>query len=154
MSGRNMLANHYAIIFFYHGATAPSGLEPSHYRGCTITLRHTTLCATPLDEGSAQRRDLFLTRHSTQKRQTSMPPAGFESATPASELPQNHALDRAVTGIGSKQNYIRKTKVHLLVFSYFMHLIIARNVKCVKLKNYTVRWLFSKLIFLALTPDF
>ena len=29
-----------------------------------------------------------------------MPPAGFEAAIPASEWPQTHALDRAVTGIG------------------------------------------------------
>jgi hypothetical protein len=29
-----------------------------------------------------------------------MPPAGFEPAIPASEWPQTHALDRAVTGIG------------------------------------------------------
>jgi hypothetical protein len=33
-------------------------------------------------------------------RQTSMPPAGFEPAIPASERPQTHALDRAATGIG------------------------------------------------------
>ena len=29
-----------------------------------------------------------------------MPPAGFEPANPANERPQNHALDRATTGIG------------------------------------------------------
>jgi hypothetical protein len=29
-----------------------------------------------------------------------MPPAGFESAIPASEWPQTHALDYAATGIG------------------------------------------------------
>ena len=37
--------------------------------------------------------------------QTSMPPAGFEPAIPASERPQTHALDHAATGIGIKQNY-------------------------------------------------
>jgi len=37
-------------FFFFHGATAPSGLGPSNYRGFTITLRHTTLGDTPLDE--------------------------------------------------------------------------------------------------------
>ena len=36
--------------FFPHGATAPRGPGPSHYRGFTITLRHTTLGRTPLDE--------------------------------------------------------------------------------------------------------
>jgi hypothetical protein len=30
-----------------------------------------------------------------------MPPAGFETAIPASERPQTHALDRAATAIGS-----------------------------------------------------
>jgi len=29
-----------------------------------------------------------------------MPPAGFEPAIPASELPQTHALDHVATGIG------------------------------------------------------
>jgi hypothetical protein len=36
-------------------------------------LRHTTLGTTPLDEGPARRRDLYLTTHNTHKRQTSMP---------------------------------------------------------------------------------
>jgi hypothetical protein len=70
----------------------------------TITLRHTTLGRTPLDEGPARRRDLYLTTHSTHKRQTTMPPAGFERAIPASEWPQTYALDRTATGIG-KQAY-------------------------------------------------
>ena len=38
------------IGFFFHGATAPSGPGPAHYRYFTITLRHTTLGDTPLDE--------------------------------------------------------------------------------------------------------
>jgi hypothetical protein len=38
--------------------------------------------------------------HNTHKRQTSMPPAGFEPAIPTSERPQTHALDGATTGIG------------------------------------------------------
>jgi hypothetical protein len=40
-------------------------------------FRHTTVGRTPLDEGSARRRDLYLTSDSTHKRQTSMPPVGF-----------------------------------------------------------------------------
>jgi hypothetical protein len=62
--------------------------------------RHTTLGRTPLDEWSARRRDLYLTKHNTHKRQTSMPPARFEPTIPVSERPQTHALDRAATGIG------------------------------------------------------
>jgi hypothetical protein len=77
-----------------------SGPGPPPCRGFTITLRHTTLSRTPLDEGSARRRDLYLTKNNTHKRQTSMPPTGFEPTIPASERPQTHALDRAATGIG------------------------------------------------------
>jgi len=64
-----------------------------------ITLRHTTLGNTPLDEWSARRRELYLTTHNNRERQTSIPPAGFETAIPASERPQTHALDRVTTGI-------------------------------------------------------
>jgi hypothetical protein len=38
------------LFFIFHGATAPSGPGPPHYRGFMITLRHTTLGRTPLDE--------------------------------------------------------------------------------------------------------
>ena len=68
------------------------------YRGFTITLRHTTLGRTPLDEWSSPPRDVCLTIH-THKIQTSVP-LGSETAFPASEPPQTHALDRAASGIG------------------------------------------------------
>jgi hypothetical protein len=90
---------------FYHDATAPSGPGPPRCRGFTITLRHNTLGRTPLDEWSARRRDLYLTTQNTHKRQTSMPPAGFEFTIPASERPQTHAWDRAATGIGPRFHY-------------------------------------------------
>jgi hypothetical protein len=82
------------------GSTAPSGPGPPHCRGFTITPRHTTLSRTPLDEWPARRRDLYLTTHNKHKRQTSMPPMGFEPTIPASERPQTYFLDRAATGIG------------------------------------------------------
>jgi hypothetical protein len=53
-----------------------------------IIFRHTTVGRTPLDEGSARSRDLYLTTHNTHNRQTSMPPAGFEPAIPASDRQQ------------------------------------------------------------------
>jgi hypothetical protein len=77
------------------------GLGRLIFRGFTIThFRHTTVGRTPLDEGSARRRDLYLTTHNTHNRQTSMPPAGFEPIILVSERPQTHALDYAATGIG------------------------------------------------------
>ena len=89
-----------SIGIFSHGTKAPGRRRPPHCPGFTITLRHTTLDTTPLDEWSVRRRDLYLAAHNTHKRQTSMPPAGLEPAIPASERPQTHALDGAATGIG------------------------------------------------------
>ena len=86
-----------------NGATASGGPRSPHYRGLTITLRHTTLGRTPLDEGSARRRDLYLTTHNIHNRQTSMPPGRIRTAIPASERPQTHTLHRAATGIGQLQ---------------------------------------------------
>jgi len=45
----------------------------------THTQTH-TFDRTPLDEVSTCRRDLYLTTHNIQKRETSMPPAGLEPA--------------------------------------------------------------------------
>jgi len=44
-------------------------------------------------------RDLYLTTNTTHKRWSTTPPAGFEPAISASELPQIYALDCAATGI-------------------------------------------------------
>jgi hypothetical protein len=42
------------------------------------TQTHTSVSRTPLDEGSAHRRDLYLTTQTLYKRQTSMPLVGFD----------------------------------------------------------------------------
>jgi len=65
-----------SIIFLNIGplftmANSRSGPRPPHYRGFMITLRHTTVSRTPLDEWSARRRDLYMTTHNTRKRRTS-----------------------------------------------------------------------------------
>ena len=74
-----------------------------------ITLNDTyTVGRTPLDEGSARRRDLYLATHNTHSRQTCTLPAGFEPAIPASERSQTHASDRAATGIGNLLTYTLK----------------------------------------------
>ena len=72
---------------FPHGATAPSGPGLPHYGSFRITLRHTTVGRTPLDEWSARITNFYLTTHNNQSRETSMPPAGFEPTIPASERP-------------------------------------------------------------------
>jgi hypothetical protein len=85
------------IHLFFHGATAPSELGPSHYRGFKINLTHTTLSRTPLDEWSARRRDN--TQHSPQ---TSAP---WRNSNPKSQKASGHithVLDRAANGLGFK----------------------------------------------------
>jgi len=72
---------------------------PTHCR-VVVALCNTqwdTFGRTHLDEWSALRRYFYLTTHIIYNRQTSMPPAVFEPAIPASDGPQTHALDRAVT---------------------------------------------------------
>ena len=95
----------YYYFFFLHGATGTTQPGPPHYRGFMITFRHITLGRTPLDKRSARSGDLYITTHNTHKRQTSVPPAGFESTVQASKRLQNHALDRAATGIGQPHLY-------------------------------------------------
>jgi hypothetical protein len=56
------------------------------------TQGHTTVGRTPLDEWSTCLRDLHVTTHNTYKRQTSIPPAGFEPTIPVGDRPQTHAL--------------------------------------------------------------
>jgi hypothetical protein len=80
--------------------TTPSGSRP-HYRGFTITLRHTTHGRTPLGSDGPVAEIPTRTIHNILKRQTSKLPAGFEPAIPASEGPENDALDGAATGISS-----------------------------------------------------
>jgi hypothetical protein len=81
-----------SVICFSNGAGTPSGPGSPYYQGFTITLRHTKLGRSPLDERSARRKDVFPITHDTHKRQTSM--------VPATERPQTHASDSLATGIG------------------------------------------------------
>jgi hypothetical protein len=46
--------------------------------------------------------------HNIHKRQTSMPPEGFEPTIQTSERPQTHVLDRAATGFGRTKNNVNR----------------------------------------------
>jgi hypothetical protein len=80
------------LLFFSHGATAPSGPGPPHCRGFTVTFRHTTLGRTSLNAWSFRRRDLYLTTHNTHKRQTSVPrrDSNPQSQQPSGRRPTPH----------------------------------------------------------------
>ena len=88
------------LLFFWRNSPPPRGPGPPRYRSLRITLKRTTFCRTPPIELSALRRYLYLTTHSTYKRQTSMLSAGFEPTIAAIDRPHTHALDRAAAGIG------------------------------------------------------
>jgi hypothetical protein len=79
-----------SYLYFLSFIDSPIGPRPPNGRGCVITLRHTATGGIPLDEWSDRRKDFYLTKHNTHKRQTSMPVAGFETAIPASERPQTY----------------------------------------------------------------
>ena len=85
---------------------------PPHCRCREILLHLNTLNATlthsiglfwtknqPVAEASTN------TIHNIRKRQTSMSPAGFEPAVPASKCPNIHALNRPATGIGCQNRW-------------------------------------------------
>ena len=103
---------------FFLWLDSPRGPRPPHRWIFEITLRHTTLGRTSLDEWSTRRRDLYLTTHNSHKRQTSMSPAGFEPAIPTRERPQTRALDRATTGIGSPWYYMQEIHKHRYLSFY------------------------------------
>jgi len=60
----------------------------------------------------------------TTDRQTSMPPARFEPAIPASELPQTHALDRAASGTEKYTNNQQNA------FQYLWHILVTMFSIC------------------------
>jgi hypothetical protein len=90
---------------FFLWAAAPREPGPPYFRDFTHTHTHTPLGRTPLDKWSVEAKDLYLTTHNTHNRQTSMPPARFESTIPASERQQTHTLDRAASGIYLHNRY-------------------------------------------------
>ena len=104
---------------FFLPSQQPLWARPPHYRGSVITERHTTLGRNPLDEWAARRRDLYLAKHNTYKRQISVPRAGFEPAIPANERPQTYALD-----------WIRDTKSTkcTVMFLRYLHYSITLNI--------------------------
>ena len=79
-------------------ATAPNWLGPPRYRGFAITLRHTTVGRTSLDEWSARRRDLELTTHNKHPC-----PGRTRTRHPSKRAATDPRLDRAAIAIGSQK---------------------------------------------------
>lgn len=104
---------------------SPIGPRPPHHWGLGITLRHTTVSRTPLDEWSTHCRDLYQTTYNTHKTVTSMLPLWFELAIPTSKWSQIHTLDCTATRISFKSNYPAQfvTNVNIFESNIFTNMI-------------------------------
>jgi hypothetical protein len=81
------------LSLFFHGSTALLGLCFL----CEVPRSHSDtphLVGLLWTNDQPRCRDLYLTTHSTHKRQTSMLPERFEHEIPESDLPQIHSSDR------------------------------------------------------------
>jgi len=96
----NSVAHLNYLVYFFPWLESPSGPGPPPGRGFEITLRHTTLDTTPLEERANPRRDLSVKTHNVYNRDI-MFQAGFEPAIPASEGPQTQTFGHAATRIGA-----------------------------------------------------
>ena len=76
-----------AIPFLLWRCDPTSTVASSFLRFLDRTQWRTTVGRTPLVEWSAPSRNHYLTKHSTHKRQTSMPPTDFETTTSACHRP-------------------------------------------------------------------
>ena len=63
------------------------------------------------------------TTQNINRRQTSMPPAGFEPVIPVSERSQAYALDRAAARIGCPHSFVTKRDFKLLTLRRLMSYI-------------------------------
>ena len=81
----NLLTNTDFVCFWRNSPTRARDASCSRF--LDHTQLHTTVGRTSLDEGSARRKDIYLTTHNIHKSQTSMHPAGSEPAVPAIERP-------------------------------------------------------------------
>ena len=89
----NIISENIFVCLFVSGATAPQWARASSFtRFLDHTQRRTTVGRTPPDALTARRRDLYLTTHNTNNRQTSMPPVRFEPTISAGERPQTYAF--------------------------------------------------------------
>ena len=101
-----MVVNMYAhvgvkfiYLFFLWRCGLTRAMASAFLRIRDHTQRRTIFNSTPTDEWSFRRRDLYLITHKSHKRQTSMPPAGFEQTIQARKRPLLHDLDRPATGV-------------------------------------------------------
>ena len=123
--------------FFFRGSTAPSWSGSAHCRGFTITLRHTALGRTPLDEWSARRRDLYLTTHNN--------PKGIRTGNPS---------QRAAANTRVRRRSHRGRRVHIVRSWIILCTLCPAELYCAHCAqlNYTVHIVRSWIILCTLCP--
>ena len=77
----------------------PHCVKSSSLSRLTISLRHTTVGSTPLDEWSARRRGLYMTTHNTHKRQDSKLQSQQASGRRPTPRTRGHGYRQLITGI-------------------------------------------------------
>jgi hypothetical protein len=149
---------HFKFMYdlFYCVATAPLGPMPPHFRGFTITRRHTTLGWNPLDRWSARRRGLYPTTHTICKKKTSMPLTGFETTIPRERAAAEPRFRQRGHGDRSshtsRESHTLRHWTHLFVSSdaasylenstpVFQEVSVNQAVECSQPVEY--RWKFS-----------
>ena len=100
------------IIIFLPWRCEPTRVMASSFlRFLDNTQGRTTVGRTPPDELSARRRDLCLTTHNTQNRQTSMPPVGFEPTISAGERP-GRVISSSQRPLPDNTRHSQQTNIH------------------------------------------
>jgi hypothetical protein len=118
------------FIFFLSGKTAQRGPRPPHFfMFLDHTQWHTRVSRTPLDEriDPTQRSLPDITQqshetHNNHTRHTTMPPARFEPAIPASDRLQTLVWNRSATGIGGDYSsfHFNCFRVQIFVSVYWL----------------------------------
>jgi hypothetical protein len=120
-------------LFFFSGSTAPWGPRPPHFSRLHdhTFYRHTTLGRTPLDEGPARHRDLYLTTHNTHKRPNIHALGGIRTHNPSKRAavhprlrPRGHS-DRLTVSIVSVYSFLYRRTVfpHLVEHTWLTILV-------------------------------
>jgi hypothetical protein len=126
--------------FFFCGVRAPSGPGPPHNRGF-ITLRHATIGRTSLDEWSARHKDLYLTTHSTHKRDIH-PHCGIRTRNPKKRAATGPRLRPRGHRNGPLKNYGTKllTSRTGYIFRIFFRVYLSLDYCLLWLAFYAASW--------------
>ena len=100
-----------------------------------ITPTHISLCRTPLEEGSARRRDIYLIPKNTHNRQTDMSPTGIEPGILACKRPQTHASDSTATGFAIVDTHNRQKNSTISAENSNLIMRVTSNIRTYRYVN-------------------